>query len=66
MPPRAQLTMRTPFFILANAAASIRPRGLGRERHVHGDEVGAREEVVERDELDAELAPPLSAVTKGS
>ena len=67
MPPRAQFTMRTPFFILANARrASIRPRVSVGERRVDGDEVGAREELVERHQLDADRAPRSRREMNGS
>ena len=52
-PPRAQLMMRTPVFILASAFASMMRASLG-QRRVQGDEIGAREELVELDPLDAE------------
>ena len=41
-PPRAQLMMRTPFFILAIAAGVDDVARLVGERRVQGDEVGAR------------------------
>jgi hypothetical protein len=51
-PPRAQLTIRTPFLVLASARAKDVARLVG-QRRVQGDEVGAREQLVELDLLDA-------------
>ena len=53
-PPRAQLMMRTPFFILAIASASMMFLRLVGQRRVQRDEIGAREQVVQLDLLDAE------------
>ena len=47
MPPRAQLRTRTPFFILAKAAALTMPLVSSRHRHVDGDEIGAGIKVVQ-------------------
>ena len=54
MPPRAQLMMRTPFFILRERCGADQAARLGLQRRVDGDEVGAREELVQADQLDAE------------
>jgi hypothetical protein len=53
-PPRAQLMMRTPFLVLASARARD-VLGLVGQRRVQRDEVGAREQLVELDLLDAEI-----------
>ena len=58
-PPRAQLMMRTPSFILAIAAGVDDVAGLVGQRRVQRDEVGAAEELVELDLLDAELGGAL-------
>ena len=54
-PPRAQLMMRTPSFILAIACGVDDVPGLVGQRRVQRDEVGAGEKLVELDLLDAEL-----------
>ena len=65
-PPRAQLMMRTPSFILAIAAASMMFLRLLGQRRVQRDEIGAAEELVELDLLDAELACARSSDRNGS
>ena len=54
MPPRAQFTMRTPVLHARDALAADEAARLGGERRVDGDEVGAREQLVERHQLDAQ------------
>ena len=58
-PPRAQLMMRTPSFILAIAAGVDDVAGLVGQRRVQRDEIGAREQLVEFDLLDAEFGRAL-------
>ena len=58
-PPRAQLMMRTPSFILAIDCRVDDVAGLVGQRRVQRDEVGARQQFVELDLLDAELGRPL-------
>ena len=53
-PPRAQLMMRTPFFILAMRARVDDALGLLGQRRVQRDEVGAADQFVELDLLDAD------------
>ena len=60
-PPRAQLMMRTPSFILAIAVGVDDVARLVGQRRVQRDEIGAPEELVQLDLLDAEFrrrAPP--------
>ena len=54
-PPRAQLMMRTPFLVLAMFSAERMLLRLRGHRRVQGDEVGAGEQIVELDLLDADL-----------
>ena len=54
-PPRAQLMMRTPFFIFLSARGVDDVAGLVGERRVQRDEIGALEQLVELDLLDAEI-----------
>ena len=51
--------MRTPFFIFASAAASMMLLGLVGQRRVQRDEIGALEQLVELDLLDAEIERAL-------
>ena len=51
--------MRTPFLVLASAAAIEDVARLVGQRRVQGDEIGAPEQLVELDLLDAELHGPL-------
>jgi hypothetical protein len=44
-PPRAQLMMRTPFLVFIRLARLEGCSGLLGERRVHGDEVGARQQL---------------------
>ena len=54
MPPRAALMTSTPGFAFANASRPISPRVLSVSGTCSVIDVGAREQLVERDELDAE------------
>ena len=54
-PPRAQLMMRTPFLVLARFSRRQDVAGLVGQRRVQRDEVGAGEQLVELDLLDAQL-----------
>ena len=54
-PPRAALTTITPGLVSASWSLPIRPDRLGGLRQVDGDHVGATEQLVEREQLDAEL-----------
>ena len=58
-PPRAQLTMRTPFLVFFSAAASMMLRVLSVSGVCKRDEVGAAQQVVELDLLHAQLHRPL-------
>ena len=61
MPPRAAFTISTPFFIFAKASRAEQAGRVLGQRHVHGDEVGALEQLVELDQLDVELLRPSRA-----
>ena len=61
-PPRAQLMMRTPVFILADAPASMMLRVLSVSGRVQGNEVGAGEKLVQFDLVDTK-SPRLGCPT---
>ena len=65
-PPRAQLMMRTPCLHLGERRGVDDVAGLVGERRVQGDEVGAAQQLVELDLLDAELDAPAPARGTGS
>ena len=55
-PPRPQLTISAPFFILRQALAVQHVAGLLGERRVERDHVRAGEQIVDRQQLDVQLA----------
>ena len=59
MPPRATLMTRSVGLALSSRSRPMRPVGLRRLRQVDGEEVGLGDDLVERQQLDAELAGPL-------
>ena len=54
-PPRAQLTMRTPFLVRSRLSRLQDVARLVGQRRVQRDEIGAREQIVEIDLLDAQF-----------
>ena len=57
-PPRAALTISTPGLVLASWSAPIRPERLGGLGQVDRDRVGPRQQLVQVDQLDAQLGGP--------
>ncbi len=59
MPPRATLITRSVGLALSSRSRPIRPVVSARLRQVDGEEVGLGDDLVERHQLDAELAGPV-------